>query len=161
MQSSCRHRNMLQSTQFRNAACAGVLMLLIAAAADAAEWARVTENDVGIKIETDKLEAVIPKKQSKRCMTGIEKQTGKDGPWLAGMTLEPSVVYEAWCAQWPSNFLIMIEEIHGRPVKAGESFSAAHLVGYFDTIDDMHKVYNRCKGHTALTADPTGWRLVK
>lgn len=90
-----------------------------------------------------------------------DKQTGKDGPWLAGMTLEPSVVYEAWCAQWPGNFLIMIEEIHGRPVKSGESFSAAHLVGYFNTIEEMHKVYDRYKGHTGLTVDPSGWRLVK
>ena len=42
----------------------------------------------------------------------------------------------------------MIEEIHGKPVKAGESFSAAHIVGYFDTIEEMHKVYDRYKGHT-------------
>jgi hypothetical protein len=90
-----------------------------------------------------------------------DKQTGKDGPWLAGLTLEPSVVYEAWCAQWPGNFLVMIEEIHGRPVKAGESFSAAHIVGFFDTIEEMHKVYDRNKGHTALSADPSGWRLLK
>lgn len=89
------------------------------------------------------------------------KETGKDGPWLAGMTLDPSVVYEAWCAQWPGNFLIMIEEVHGRPVKAGESFSAAHIVGYFDTIDDMHAVYDRYKGHTSLEADAEGWRLQK
>jgi hypothetical protein len=90
-----------------------------------------------------------------------DKTTGKDGPWLAGMTLEPSVVYEAWCAQWPGNFLVMIEEVHGRPVKAGESFSAAHLVGYFDTIEAMHKVYDRYKGHTQLLADLSGWKLLK
>ncbi len=90
-----------------------------------------------------------------------DKQAGKDGPWLAGLTLEPSVVYEAWCAQWPGNFFVMIEEIHGRPVKAGESFSATHIVGFFDTIEEMHKVYDRYKGHTALTADPSGWRLVR
>ena len=71
------------------------------------------------------------------------------------------MVYEAWCAQWPGNFLVMIEEIHGKPVKAGESFSAAHIVGYFDTIEEMHAVYDRYKGHTALTADQSGWRLVK
>jgi hypothetical protein len=44
-------------------------------------------------------------------------------------------------------------------VKAGESFSAAHIVGYFDNIDDMHQVYNRYKGHTALSTDRSGWRL--
>ena len=85
-----------------------------------------------------------------------DKQTGKDGPWLAGLTLDPSVVYEAWCSQRPGGIIVMIEEIHGRPVKAGESFSAAHIVGYFDTIEEMHKVYDRYKGHTALTADAIG-----
>lgn len=90
-----------------------------------------------------------------------DKETGRDGPWLAGLTLEPSVVYEAWCSQRPGNIIVMILEIHGKPVKAGESFSAAHIVGYFDTIEDMHKVYDRFKGNTALIADASGWRLVK
>ncbi|MEX0675684.1 MAG: hypothetical protein WD063_01325 [Pirellulales bacterium] len=90
-----------------------------------------------------------------------DKQTGKDGPWLAGLTLEPSVVYEAWCSQRPGNIIVMIEEIHGKPVKAGESFSAAHIVGYFDTIEAMHEVYDRHKGHTVLIADQSGWRLEK
>src|SRR5438270_7747343 len=36
-------------------------------------WARVTEDDRAIKIETDKLEAVIPKNHPKHWMTGIEK----------------------------------------------------------------------------------------
>jgi len=90
-----------------------------------------------------------------------DKATGKEGPWLAGLTLEPSVVYEAWCSQRPGGIIVMIEEIHGRPTKAGESFSAAHIVGYFDTIEEMHKVYERHKGHTALAVDASGWRLVK
>src|SRR5688572_18514613 len=72
-----------------------------------------------------------------------DPQTGKDGPWLAGLTLEPSVVYEAWCSQRPGNIVVMIEEVHGRPVKAGQSFSAAHVVGYFDAVEDMHRVYDR------------------
>jgi len=90
-----------------------------------------------------------------------DKATGKDGPWLAGLTLEPSVVYEAWCSQRPGGIIVMIEEIHGKPTRAGQSFSAAHIVGYFDTIDAMHAVYNRYKGHTALSVDGSGWRLVK
>jgi hypothetical protein len=90
-----------------------------------------------------------------------DKKTGKEGPWLAGLTLEPSVVYEAWCSQRPGDIIVMIEEIHGKPVKAGQSFSAAHIVGYFDTIDEMHEVYDRHKGHTALVVDKTGWRLAK
>jgi hypothetical protein len=55
----------------------------------------------------------------------------------------------------------MIEEIHGKPVKAGQSFSACHIVGYFDDIDAMHAVYDRYKGHTALAAETSGWRLEK
>jgi hypothetical protein len=90
-----------------------------------------------------------------------DKATGKDGPWLAGLTLDPNVVYEAWCSQRPGGIIVMIEEIHGRPTKAGESFSATHIVGYFDTIDAMHKLYDRHKGHTGLAADTAGWRLVK
>jgi len=89
------------------------------------------------------------------------KETGKDGPWLAGMTLEPSIVYEAWCSQRSGGIIVMIEEIYGRPIKSGESFSAAHVVGYFDTISQMHALYNRYKGHTALTVDQSGWRLVE
>ncbi|MBI4025002.1 MAG: hypothetical protein HY360_08470 [Verrucomicrobia bacterium] len=90
-----------------------------------------------------------------------DKQTGKEGPWLTGMTLEPSVVYEAWCSMRPEGIIVMIEEIHGKPVKAGQSFSAAHIVGYFDTIEEMHQVYDRYKGHTALRVDGSGWHLVK
>lgn len=90
-----------------------------------------------------------------------DRETGKDGPWLAGLTLEPSVVYEAWCSQRPGGIIVMIEEIHGRPTRAGESFSAAHIVGYFDSIEEMHALYDRYRGHTALSADETGWRLVK
>src|SRR3979490_2757643 len=58
-------------------------LLLIVAVADKvpaqtpkekdADWARVTEDERAIKIETDKLEAVIPKKNPKQWMTGIEK----------------------------------------------------------------------------------------
>ena len=90
-----------------------------------------------------------------------DRKTGKDGPWLAGLTLEPSVVYEAWCSQRPGGIIIMIEEIHGRPVKAGRSFSAAHVVGYFDSIEEMHRVNDRYRGHTRLTAGANGWRLLK
>ena len=90
-----------------------------------------------------------------------DKQSGREGPWLAGLTLEPSVVYEAWCSQRPGNIIVMIEEIHGRPTKAGDSFSAAHIVGYFDDIEAMHKLYDRYKGKTALIADQSGWRLEK
>jgi hypothetical protein len=53
----------------------------------------------------------------------------------------------------------MIEEIYGRAIQAGQSFSAAHIVGYFDDVAQMHQVYNQHKGHTKLRADASGWRL--
>ena len=56
-----------------------------------------------------------------------DPQTGNSGPWLAGMTLDPDVVHEAWCHQ--RGYVCMIEEFGGRPIKAGESFSAAFIVG--------------------------------
>jgi hypothetical protein len=90
-----------------------------------------------------------------------DKATGKDGPWLAGLTLDPTVVYEAWCSQRPGGIIVMIEEIHGRPVKAGESFGAVHIVGYFDGIEDMHRLYDLHKGRNKLTVDAARWLLEK
>ncbi len=89
-----------------------------------------------------------------------DPKTGAQGPWLGGLTLEPSVVYEAWCSQRPGDIIVMIEEVGGRPIRAGESFSAAHVVGWFDTIEEMNAVYDRYRGHTALEVDAGGWRLV-
>lgn len=88
-----------------------------------------------------------------------DPKTGKDGPWLAGMTLEPSVVHEAWCHQ--RGYVCLIEEFGGRPIQAGESFSAAFIVGWFDSIDEMQAVYDRHTGHTALEVTASGWKLTK
>jgi hypothetical protein len=86
-------------------------------------------------------------------------ETGEDGPWLAGMTLDPSVVSEAWCHQ--RGYVCMIEEYGGRPIKPGDSFSAAFIVGFFDSIDEMHQVYDQHAGHTGLDVDEAGWKLTK
>ena len=88
-----------------------------------------------------------------------DPQTGREGPWLAGMTLDPDVVSEAWCHQ--RGYVCMIEEFGGRPVKAGESFRAAFIVGWFDSLDEMHEVYDRHKGHTGLEVSEAGWKLTK
>jgi hypothetical protein len=88
-----------------------------------------------------------------------DPKTGKDGPWLAGMTLQPDIVSEAWCHQ--RGYVCMIEEFGERPIKAGESFSAAFIVGFFDSIDEMHQVYDAHKGHTGLEVSESGWKLVK
>ena len=64
--------------------------------------------------------------------------------------------------QQPPEHVVFILEFPGRPIKAGQSFSAAFVVGYFDTIiDQMHAVNDRYQGHTALVADESGWRLEK
>jgi len=89
----------------------------------------------------------------------VDPQTGKEGPWLAGMTLQPDVVFEAWCHQ--RGYVCLIEEFGGRPIKAGESFSAAFIVGFFDSIDEMHAVYDQYAGHTGLQASADGWKLIK
>jgi hypothetical protein len=83
---------------------------------------------------------------------------GVSGPWLAGMTLDPSVVYEAWCHQ--RGYVCMIEEFGGRPIQAGESFSAAFVVGFFDSINEMHAIYDKFKGSDRLRVNETGWQLI-
>ena len=88
-----------------------------------------------------------------------DPKTGKPGPWLAGMTLDPSVVYEAWCHQ--TNYVCMIQEFGGHPVKAGESFGAAFIVGYFDSIAEMHAVYDKYRGFTGLEVSEAGWKLTR
>ena len=81
----------------------------------------------------------------------------RDGLWLAGMTLEPSVVHEAWCHQ--RGYVCMIQEIGGMRVEAGESFGAVHLVGWFEHPSEMERVFDTYQGATALHVDDVQWRL--
>jgi hypothetical protein len=76
------------------------------------------------------------------------KQDGKPGPWLAGMTLDPAAVVEAWCHQ--RGYICFIEELHGKRVKAGETFGAAYVVGWFDDIPAMEKTYDHFKGKNRI-----------
>jgi len=87
------------------------------------------------------------------------KKDGKPGPWLAGMTLDPDAVSQAWCHQ--RGYVCMIEELHGRPVKAGESFGAAYIVGYFDNIPAMERAYDQYRGAQAIVVDQTRYLLKK
>lgn len=86
-------------------------------------------------------------------------ETGAEGPWLAGMTLAPGVVSESWCHQ--RGYVCMIQEIGGRPVKPGDSFGAAFIVGYFDSVEEMERVYDHYAGHSGLQVSASGWRLFK
>lgn len=87
------------------------------------------------------------------------KLNGKPGPWLAGMTLDPSEVCEAWCHQ--RNYVCFIQELHRKRVKAGETFGSAYIVGYFDSIEDMHKVYDRYKGVRSIAIKGKEYQFVK
>jgi hypothetical protein len=88
-----------------------------------------------------------------------DPNTGKDGPWLAGMTLDPGVVSEAWCHQ--RGYVCLIEEFGGRPIKSGQSFSAAFVVGFFDSVEEMERVYDKYVGHDSLEVNAEGWKLSK
>jgi hypothetical protein len=103
-----------------------------------------------------------PGKEPKRFIRAYhirDLKTGKAGPWLAGMTLDPAAVYEAWCHQ--RGYVCMIEEVGGRPVKAGDSFGAAFVVGFFDSVEEMHRVYDEYAGHQGLQVTDKGWKLTK
>ena len=76
------------------------------------------------------------------------KVAGKPGPWLAGMTLDPAEVSEAWCHQ--RGYVCLIQELHRKEVKAGDTFGGAYVVGYFDDIAEMEKVFDHYKGTHVL-----------
>jgi len=86
-----------------------------------------------------------------------DPETGKDGPWLAGMTLNPAIVYEGWSHQ--RGYISMIEEFGPGRVEEGESFSAAFVVGYFDSIEEMEAVYDEYAGALGLEVTNSGWTL--
>jgi hypothetical protein len=85
------------------------------------------------------------------------KPNGKPGPWLAGMTLDPAAVSEAWCHQ--RGYICFIEEIGGRKVKAGESFGAAYVIGWFDDVKEMEKVYDSLKGKSKIVVGKDSFKL--
>jgi len=86
------------------------------------------------------------------------KLDGKPGPWLAGITLEPSLVYEAWCHQ--RGYVCFIQELGGRSVRAGETFGAAYIVGWFDDVAEMEKTADEHKGITEVRAEAGRVRTV-
>jgi hypothetical protein len=82
---------------------------------------------------------------------------GKPGPWLAGMTLDPAATSEAWCHQ--RGYVCFIEELHRKKVKAGETFGAAYVFGWFDDVAEMKKVYDHYKGKSAIVVADGKFRL--
>lgn len=90
-------------------------------------------------------------------MIRAHKIRGEGMPWLTGMTLEPNIVREAWCHQ--RGYACMIQEIGGLPVKPGDRFGAAYIVGYFDTVKKMEQEYDRYRGFTSLAVTEDYWCL--
>ncbi len=87
------------------------------------------------------------------------KRDRKPGPWLAGMTLDPAAVSEAWCHQ--RGYICFIEELHARPTKVGESFGAAYIVGWFENKAEMERVYDKHKGATRIELRDGAFELKK
>jgi hypothetical protein len=85
------------------------------------------------------------------------KRDGKPGPWLGGLTLDPAAVSEAWCHE--RGYVCFIQELHGRRVRAGETFGAAYAVGYFDEIGEMERVCDRHRGCRSLVIEGGRFRL--
>ena len=85
------------------------------------------------------------------------KVNGKPGPWVGGLTFDPAEVYEAWCHQ--RGYVCFIQELHGRRVRAGESFGAAYAVGYFDTVAEMERLCDRYKGKRGIRVEGKKFRL--
>jgi len=74
---------------------------------------------------------------------------GRPGPWLASITLDPSVVSEAWCHQ--RGYVCFIQEIGGFRVEEGRRLGAAYVVGFFDGVPEMEAVADRYRGARTLT----------
>jgi hypothetical protein len=86
------------------------------------------------------------------------------GPWLAGVTLNPNDVYQAWCHE--RGYVCMIEELGGRPTKPGDTFGACYLIGWFDNPNEMAAASDRFHGFSGLALEgpaekPTGFRGLK
>ena len=90
-------------------------------------------------------------------MIRARKIRGAGKPWLAGMTLDPAIVSEAWCHQ--RGYVCFIQEIGRLPTRAGDSFAAAYAIGYFDSIQGMEEVFDRYRGFTSLAATQDYWLL--
>jgi hypothetical protein len=85
------------------------------------------------------------------------KIDGQPGPWLAGMTLDPAEVAEAWCHQ--RGYVCFIEELHRKKVKAGDTFGAAYVIGWFDDVAEMQKIYDKYKGKRTIVVEKAKFEL--
>jgi len=82
---------------------------------------------------------------------------GEPGPWIAGMTLDPARVSEAWCHQ--RGYVCFIQELGGRDVASGDRIGAAYAAGFFDSIDEMERICDRHRGKGRITVSETGFTV--
>tara|TARA_B100001123_G_C14563145_1_gene731136 strand:+ start:302 stop:538 length:237 start_codon:yes stop_codon:yes gene_type:complete len=75
------------------------------------------------------------------------------------MTLDPSIVYEAWCHQ--RSYVCMIQEIGGWPIKSGESFGVVNLIGFFENVGEMEQTFDQYQGINEIQITKSGWHLQK
>ncbi len=90
-------------------------------------------------------------------MIRARKNRGEGKPWLAGMTLDPAIVSEAWCHQ--RGYICFIQEIGRLDLRRGDRFAAAYIIGYFDTIEAMREEYDRYRGYNSVAASENCWLL--
>ncbi len=98
----------------------------------------------------------LPERMIRAYQTRLD---GAPGPWLAGMTLDPAAVSEAWCHE--RGYVCFIQELHRKPVAAGEAIGAAYVVGWFDDLPAMHRVYDEHRGARAIEVAGDGYQLTK
>jgi hypothetical protein len=79
----------------------------------------------------------------------------RNGVWLLGMCLHPSIVYEAWCHQ--RGYVCMIQEIGGLKVRVGDSFGSTHVIGFFEDIEEAEELFDSQEGATAVNVSKQGW----
>ena len=95
-------------------------------------WASVDESDRLIKIETDKLEAVIPKKKPKQWMTGIEKR------WFGWGYTE--------AVKWRLKFNLRLDKARAE-IRLGEEEEQEWLVEHNKgSVEGAHKNIARLRG---------------
>jgi hypothetical protein len=75
------------------------------------------------------------------------------------MTLDPTDVYEGWCHE--RGYVCMIQEIGGRTYAAGDKIQAAYAIGWFDSITEMHVLYDQLRGARSLRFDDGKLTLAK
>jgi hypothetical protein len=98
------------------------------------------------------------RRDSKPASRMIRAYQTQAGVWLAGMTLNPEIVYEAWCHQ--RGYVCFIQEVGGLLVTVGDRLSAAYVIGWFDNVAEMQTVYDEHKGIKQLEVSAESYKLV-